>query len=115
LLTSVYQYILNCSILTNLHNLADEIRSKRLKLDVRSFQRSWTADFGFVSRDDLAVCVLCCQNVVCRTSSTKRHFETKHEKSCGRRREDWITGDSKGGAWVGYGPPEFFLDPPLFS
>uniref|UniRef100_H2YQ88 DUF4371 domain-containing protein n=1 Tax=Ciona savignyi TaxID=51511 RepID=H2YQ88_CIOSA len=55
--------------------------SKKLKLDVRSFQESWTLDFGFVSRDDRAVCALCCQNVVCRTSSLKRHFETKHEKS----------------------------------
>ena len=37
--------------------------------------------FGFVSRDDLAVYALCCQNVVCRTTSIKQHFETKHEKS----------------------------------
>ena len=55
--------------------------SKKLKLDVRSFQESWTSDFGFVSRDDRAVCALCCQNVICRTSSIKRHFETQHEKS----------------------------------
>ena len=48
---------------------------------MRSFQESWTTDCGFVSRDDRAVCVLCCQNVVCRTSSIKRHFETKHQKS----------------------------------
>ena len=54
---------------------------KRLKLDVRSFQESSTTDFGFISRDDRAVCVLCCQNSVCRTSSIKWHFETKHEKS----------------------------------
>ena len=54
---------------------------KRLKLDVRSFQESSTTDFGFISRDDRVVCVLCCQNSVCRTSSIKWHFETKHEKS----------------------------------
>ena len=30
---------------------------KRLKLDVRSFQEFWTTDYGFVSRDDRAVCV----------------------------------------------------------
>ena len=54
---------------------------KRLKLDLRSFQESWTTDFGFVSQDDRAVCALCCQNIVCRTSSVERHFETKHEKS----------------------------------
>ena len=53
----------------------------RLKLDVRSFQESWTTDFGFVSREDRAVCVLRCQNIVCRTSSMKRNFETKHAKS----------------------------------
>ena len=27
------------------------------------------------------MCTLCCENVVCRTSSVKRHFETKHEKT----------------------------------
>ena len=27
------------------------------------------------------MCAICCQNVVCRTSSIKRHFKTKHEKS----------------------------------
>ena len=53
--------------------------SKKLKLDVRSFQEFWTTDLGFVSRNDKAVCALCCQNVVCQTSSMK-HFETKHEK-----------------------------------
>ena len=54
---------------------------KRLKLDVRSVQECWTTDFGFVSRDDRAVCMHCCQNIVCRTSSIQRHFKTKHEKS----------------------------------
>ena len=57
------------------------VACKRLKFDVRSFQESWTTDFGFVPRDDRAMCVFCCQNIVCPTSSTKRHFETKHEKS----------------------------------
>ena len=55
--------------------------SKKLKLDVGSLKEFRTTDFGFVSRDDQTVCALCCQNVVCRTSSIKRHFETKHEKS----------------------------------
>ena len=27
------------------------------------------------------MCALCCQNIDCRTSSIKRHFETKHKKS----------------------------------
>ena len=32
-----------------------------------------------MSQKDRAVCTLCFENVVCRTSSVKRHFETKHE------------------------------------
>ncbi|XP_064119030.1 general transcription factor II-I repeat domain-containing protein 2B-like [Macrobrachium nipponense] len=55
--------------------------AKKIKLDVRSFQSSWTNDFGFIQQNDRAVCALCCENVVCRTSSVKRHFETKHEKT----------------------------------
>ena len=55
--------------------------AKRSKSDVRQFQESWTTDFGFVCRNERAVCTLCCENVVCRTSSIKRHFETKHQKS----------------------------------
>ena len=27
------------------------------------------------------MCALCCDNVVCRTSSVRRHFESKHEKA----------------------------------
>ena len=34
-----------------------------------------------MSRDERAVCALRCQNVVSRTSSIKRYFETKHDKS----------------------------------
>lgn len=55
--------------------------AKKVKIDVRSFQSSWTDDFGFIQKNDRAVCALCCENVVCRTSSVKRHFETKHEKT----------------------------------
>lgn len=51
------------------------------KADVRAFQPSWTQDFAFVFLKDRAVCTLCFENVVCRTSSVKRHFETKHEKT----------------------------------
>ena len=32
--------------------------SKKLQLDVRSFLETLTTDFGFVSQDDQAVCVL---------------------------------------------------------
>ena len=55
--------------------------SKKFKSDVRSFREFWTTDFAFVSRDNQAVWALCCQNVVCRSLSTKRHFETKRERS----------------------------------
>ena len=48
--------------------------SKRLKLDLKSFQKSWTVDFGFASRGERAVCALCCKNIVSQTSSIKRHF-----------------------------------------
>ena len=53
---------------------------KKLKLDLRQFQESWITDFGFVCRNDRAVCALCCENVVCHISSIKRLFETKHKK-----------------------------------
>ena len=44
--------------------------SKKLKLNVRSFQEFWATDFAFFSRDNQAVCALCCQKVICQTSST---------------------------------------------
>ena len=48
---------------------------------MRPFQHSWTKDFGFVSQGERAVCALCWENVVCRTSSVRRHFKSKHEKA----------------------------------
>ncbi|ROT81459.1 hypothetical protein C7M84_025381 [Penaeus vannamei] len=54
---------------------------KKVKLDVRPFQSSWTNDFGFIQQNGRAVCALCREDVVCRTSSVKRHFETKHGKT----------------------------------
>lgn len=53
---------------------------KKAKVDVWSFQPSWREEYGFVFQKDCAVCTLCLENVVCCTSSVKRHFETKHEK-----------------------------------
>ena len=55
--------------------------AKKAKVNVRAFQPSWTEQWGFVFQKDRAVCTLCLENVVCRTSSVKRHFETKHEKT----------------------------------
>ena len=51
------------------------------KTKTRPFRYSWTQEFGFVFVKDRAVCTLCCENVVCRTSNVKLHFETKHEKT----------------------------------
>ena len=50
---------------------------KKSKINVRTFQPSWTEEWGFVFQKDM--CTLCLENVVCRTSSVKRHFETKHK------------------------------------
>ena len=54
--------------------------SKKLKLDVRSFQEFWTTDFGFISRYNQAGCALCCQNVVYTRLKYTRMF--KLEKCC---------------------------------
>ena len=55
--------------------------AKKAKLDPRTFQPSWRDDYGFIQQRDRAVCVLCLDAVVMRTSSVKRHFETTHEKN----------------------------------
>ena len=56
--------------------------NKKLKLSSsssRGFQSWWTEEYGIISSDDKAICVLCCNKVVCRTSSVKRHFETNQK------------------------------------
>ena len=56
--------------------------NKKLKLSSsssRGFQNWWTEEYGMICSDDKAVCVVCCNKVVCRTSSVKRHFETNHK------------------------------------
>ena len=45
----------------------------------RGFQSFWTENYGMICSNDKAVCVLCSNTVVCRTSSVKRHFETNHK------------------------------------
>jgi len=52
---------------------------KRQKLDTSSFQDFWTNENGFIQQKDRAVCALCCETVVCRTSSVQRHYQTKHQ------------------------------------
>lgn len=53
--------------------------AKKQKLDVRPFQSSWTSDYGFVQQRNRAICALCRESVVFRTSSVQRHFQTRHE------------------------------------
>ena len=57
------------------------MENKKQKLDLCSFQDSWTNEYGFIQQKDRAVCVICCENVVCRTSSVQRHFQTKHQST----------------------------------
>ena len=54
---------------------------KNAKLDFREFQDFWTEEYGFIRKNDHAICVFCLTSVVCRTSSVKRHFTTIHEKT----------------------------------
>jgi len=51
----------------------------RQNLDICSFQDFWTNEYGFIQQKDHAVCALCCETVVCRTSSVQRHYQTKHQ------------------------------------
>ncbi|XP_034262212.1 general transcription factor II-I repeat domain-containing protein 2-like [Pantherophis guttatus] len=54
--------------------------AKKAKADSgRSFQEAWTESFGVIERDGKALCILCYESVVCRTSSVRRHFETNHK------------------------------------
>ncbi|XP_072006342.1 general transcription factor II-I repeat domain-containing protein 2-like [Engystomops pustulosus] len=45
----------------------------------RSFQEAWTESYGMIERNGKALCVLCNESVVCRTSSVRRHFDTNHK------------------------------------
>lgn len=47
----------------------------------RNFQPEWQEKFGFIERGDRVICSLCSESVVARTSSVKRHYQTKHEPS----------------------------------
>jgi len=55
------------------------VTQKRQKLDIRLFQDFWTNEYGFIQQKDHAVCALCCEIVVCRTSSVQRPYQTKHQ------------------------------------
>ncbi|XP_032064308.1 uncharacterized protein LOC116502537 [Thamnophis elegans] len=45
----------------------------------RSFRGAWTESFGMIEHNGKALCTLCKESVVCRTSSVKRHFNTNHK------------------------------------
>ena len=45
----------------------------------RGFQKWWGNEYAMSEKGDKAFCNLCFSSVVCRTSSVKRHYETKHK------------------------------------
>ncbi|XP_073515718.1 harmonin-binding protein USHBP1 isoform X3 [Phyllobates terribilis] len=54
--------------------------AKKAKTDSgRSFQEAWTESFGVIECNGKALCTLCNESVVCRTSSVRRHFDTNHK------------------------------------
>ena len=56
--------------------------AKKVKLisdSERSFQDTWTESFGVIERNGKALCILCSDSVVSRTSSVRHHFETNHK------------------------------------
>ena len=60
--------------------MSSENRKQKLSSSSsRGFQSWWPEDYGMISSNDKALCVLCSDTVVCRTSSVKRHFETNHK------------------------------------
>ena len=65
--------------------------SKRAKVDcpsmLRPFREEWTVEYGVIPDGEKALCTLCTEKVVTRTSSVKRHFDTKHAHEI-RRSED---------------------------
>ncbi|KAI8796283.1 SCAN domain-containing protein 3 [Biomphalaria glabrata] len=52
----------------------------------RPFQEWWTERYGMIHRENKALCAMCLESVVCRTSSVKRHYESNHS---------WILGKSE--------------------
>lgn len=54
----------------------------------RDFRDWWTERYGMMKKNDKALCVMCSECVVCRTSSVKRHYETKHKWLLERSEEE---------------------------
>ena len=57
-----------------------QVKKAKLNSDSgRSFQETWTDSFGVIEHNSKALCILCGESVVCRTSSVRRHFNTNHK------------------------------------
>lgn len=67
------------TLLDPVHLTMAGLQAKKAK--ARDFQPPWTEEWGFVLQKDGAVCTLCFENVVCRMSNVKCHFQTKHQKT----------------------------------
>ncbi|XP_013358567.1 PREDICTED: uncharacterized protein LOC102022594 isoform X3 [Chinchilla lanigera] len=69
-----------CSRTPSLEPEMTAAKKAKLKPDSgRSFQQAWTESFGVIERNGKALCILCSESVVCRTSSVRRHFDTNHK------------------------------------
>ena len=55
------------------------IKKVKLIQSGRLFREERTKLFGAIERNGKALCTLCGDSVVCRSSSVKRHFETNHK------------------------------------
>ena len=54
--------------------------AKRRKMENRSFQDRWEADYLFVNVKDRPVCLVCGADVaVTKEYNIRRHYETKHQ------------------------------------
>ncbi|CAH2324767.1 general transcription factor II-I repeat domain-containing 2A-like [Pelobates cultripes] len=85
-LDSTHAYERMASRLTNSQNLTSQTQkmctAKKAKFKTdsgRSFQETWTESFGVIERNGKALCILCSESVVSRTSSVRRHFDTNHK------------------------------------
>ena len=78
---NIYVYIFTTLLRCTKRDIIQKIKwpKKSKNLIKRSFQETFTNEYGFIQQKDRAVCALCCESVVCRTSSVLRHYETKQE------------------------------------
>lgn len=53
----------------------------------RAFQEWWTERYGMIHRENKALCAMCLESVVCRTSSVK-HYESSHSWLLGKSEDE---------------------------